>query len=540
MAGATAAPQRGPGPAEVPLEAVLDERIDAVVVGAGHNGLVAALVLAKAGERVVVVERASVVGGATRTEYPFARAPNLPQSTGAYLLGLMPPELERLLGIEIPTLRRDPHYFLPTSGERYLLFGSDRAAFESGLRRFFSERDLRAHRALETELGRLREDVGPTWLDDPLGIEETAERYVRRELREPFVKLCRGSVGEYLERFDFASDLLKAMYAVTDGLSGLSGGYDTPGSGMNFLIHNMCRRPGSDGTWMVVPGGMGTVPAILARELARYGGKIVTNAPVGELVVRDSCVRGVRLTDGRELAAASVIVNADPFTMLDLVPEREWPPDYAARVKAMARPGTTLKLNLALDRMPRFSCLPELPPAFGPTIHLLPEETNVLDALREAFDAARSGRLPDFPTIEWYVHSAIDPTMTDEHGRLSSALFVQWVPYEISGSSWEAEGERYARHLLSLCDRFAPGTSALVVDWQILPPPAIEVHFGMRAGHIHHVDNSYGFADRLPHATPIGELYSASAGTHPAGSVIGCAGYLAARRCLRDRGRWVR
>src|SRR5262245_9152682 len=174
-----------------------DAKIDALIVGAGQNGLVAALVLAKAGVRVVVLERAPVIGGATRTEYPFARAPNLPQSTGAYLLGLMPPELERLLGIEIPTLRRDPHYFLPTTGERYLLFGSDRGDIERGLRRFFSERDLRAQRALEAELDALRSDVGPSWLDDPLSIEETAERHVRRELREPFVRLCRGSVGEY-------------------------------------------------------------------------------------------------------------------------------------------------------------------------------------------------------------------------------------------------------------------------------------------------------------------------------------------------------
>jgi phytoene dehydrogenase-like protein len=436
-------------------------------------------------------------------------------------------------------LRRDPHYFLPTTGERYLLFGSNQAELEQGLRRFFSERDLRAQRALEAELGRLREDIGPTWLEDPFSIEETAERFVRRELREAFVELCRGSVGDYLARFDFASDLLKAMYAVTDGFSGLYGGYETPGSGMNFLIHNMCRRPGSDGTWMVVPGGMGTVPVILARELARHGGRIVTRAPVAELLVRDARACGVRLTDGRELEAKSVIVNADPFTMLELVPEGAWPSAYLARVKAMAKPGSTLKLNLALERMPGFRCLPELPPAFGPTIHLLPEEGRVLEALREAFDDACSGRLPDFPSIEWYVHSSIDPALTDERGRLSSALFVQWVPYELIGSSWQTEGERYARHLLSICDRFAPGTSELVADWQILPPPAIEARFGIRGGHIHHIDNSFGFADRLPHATPIEGLYSASAGTHPGGSVIGCAGFLAARRCLRDRGRWA-
>src|SRR5690606_3641523 len=119
---------------------------------------------------------------------------------------------------------------------------------------------------------------------------------------------------------------------------------------------------------------------------------------------------------------------------------------------------------------------------------------------------------------------------------LSSALFVQWVPYEISGSSWEAEEERYARHLLSIADRFAPGTSDRVVDMMVLHPQKIERYFGISYGHIHHVDNTFGFADRLPHETPIEGLYSCSAGTHPAGSVIGCAGYLAAQRCLEASG----
>jgi phytoene dehydrogenase-like protein len=193
-----------------------------------------------------------------------------------------------------------------------------------------------------------------------------------------------------------------------------------------------------------------------------------------------------------------------------------------------------LKLNLALSAMPRFRCLPEPPARFGPTIHLLPDEPVVLSTLRDAFDAATNGRLPEFPSIEWYIHTSVDPALTDPQGRLSSALFVQWVPHGIVGSSWEAEGERYARHLLAICDRFAPGTSELVVDMQVLHPPAIERHFGITLGHIHHVDNSFGFAERVPHRAPIPGLYSASAGTHPAGSVIGCAGYLAAQACLED------
>jgi phytoene dehydrogenase-like protein len=164
----------------------------------------------------------------------------------------------------------------------------------------------------------------------------------------------------------------------------------------------------------------------------------------------------------------------------------------------------------------------------------LPEESEVMASLEARFEAASSGRLPDFPTIEWYIHSTVDPSMTDEQGRLSSALFVQWVPYDLAGSNWDEQADGYARHLLGICDRFAPGTSELVVDYQVLHPRAIEAYFGITGGHIHHVDNTFGFADRLPHATPVERLYSCSAGTHPAGSVIGCAGYLAARRWLAD------
>src|SRR5712691_10312727 len=282
-----------------------NERADVVVVGAGHNGLVAALLLARAGLSVRVLEQQGVVGGAARTERPFAKAPGLGTSTGAYLLGLMPPELLRKLRIELPLLRRDPHYFLPTTGRRYLLLGSDARAVREQMLAFFSEQDFRAHEALQAEIAQLREDVAPTWLQEPLTIEETADRFVRAPLRQAFVDLCRKPAGHYLDRFGFKSDLLKAMYAVTDGFSGLNGDWDTPGTGMNFLVHNMCRLPGSDGTWMIVKGGMGAVTQRLAAGL-----NVQTGRGVRKVVTHGGAVTGVLLQDGSEIRAKAVVINA--------------------------------------------------------------------------------------------------------------------------------------------------------------------------------------------------------------------------------------
>jgi glucose-6-phosphate 1-dehydrogenase len=514
----------------------MSRSVDVIVVGAGHNGLVAAILLARSGKRVLVLEEKAVVGGAVKTERPFSKAPGLGTSTGAYLLGLMPPELVQKLGVELPLLRRDPHYFLPTTDGRYLLFGSDRAAMQQQFEGFFSKQDWEANVRLEEELGKLREDVAPTWLEEPLSIEETAEKRIRPELRQAFVDLCRGSVGAYLDRFGFKSDLVKAMYAVTDGFSGLNGSWDTPGTGMNFLVHNMCRLPGADGTWMIVKGGMGEVSRRLAEAARREGAEIETGRGVSSITLEGGVARGVVLADGSEVRASAVVVNADPFRMRELVGRGALPDGYNTRLDGWMRDGSTFKVNLALRGLPRFTCLPEDRGQYGTTIHLLPEEAGVLASIRRSYAEIGEGKLPDFPTIEWYIHTTVDPSLRDAEGHHNAALFVQWVPYELAGTTWEKEEARYVAHLLSICDRFAPGTSELVVDTFPLHPRKIEAHFGITRGHIHHIDNGYGFADRHPYATPIEGLYSASAGCHPAGSVIGAAGHNAAQRVLRDMG----
>jgi phytoene dehydrogenase-like protein len=522
----------------------LPSRADVVVIGAGHNGLVAATLLASAGLSVVVLEAAAVPGGAARTEHPFGKVPGLGQSTGSYLLGLMPPELIALLDLAIPTRRREPHYFLPTPGpvgSPYLLFGADRADSRRQLAQWFSEADLAADDALAAELAALRDDLAPAWLAEPLPAEETAARYIRPALRQTFLDLVRGSVAEYLDRFGFRSELLVAMYAVTDGISGLHAGPDDPGTGYNFLAHNMCRLPDAGGTWMIVEGGMGTVARALAAAARAAGAQIFTGVPVAAVRVSGGTVSGVALGDGRQVDGrqidASVVLGAcDPYRLIDLVPAGALPAELTGRMAAVRRTGTTLKINLALRDLPAFACLPGgAASPFGATIHLLPDPLGApMAAVRQMWEQVRAGQLPAEPTIEWYLHTTVDPSLQDPAGHHSSALFIQSVPYQPAGSSWEAELDSYVEAMLAICDRYAPGTSALVADLMPLSPPGIEAHFGITGGHIHHVDNTVSLTDRMPYATGLAGLYAGSAGCHPAGSVIGAAGHNAARRILAD------
>lgn len=507
---------------------------DVIVVGAGHNGLVAAIVLARQGLSVAMFEADAMVGGAARTEYPFPRAPQLGASSGAYLLGLMPPELLQATGLTLPLIRRDPHYFLPTTDRRYLLFGSDSAATRRQCLEFFSERDWTAIESLGREIADLREDLAPAWMEEPRPAEEVAERHIRPHLRRVFLDLVECPVEEYLARFGFESDLLMAMYAVTDGFSGLNASFGMRGTGLNFLVHNMCRLPGSGGTWMVVEGGMGRVTQELAALALQAGVAIHTSAPVTRIEVRNGRTHGVVLKDDNEVRAPVVLSNTDPFRLRTMTGAHHFPEAFNRMLDGFARTGTTLKVNFAIDRLPRFSCLPEPQGQHRATIHLLPPGPNVVQELRRGFERVQRGELAELPAIEWYTHTAVDATLKDDRGRHSGAFFVQWAPYALARGTWDEQESGYVRRLFEIADRFAPGFSGTVVDVFTLTPPKIEQRFGMTYGHIHHVDNTFGFDKRMPYATPVEGLYSCSAGCHPAGSVIGAAGFVAATRILKD------
>jgi phytoene dehydrogenase-like protein len=195
---------------------------------------------------------------------------------------------------------------------------------------------------------------------------------------------------------------------------------------------------------------------------------------------------------------------------------------------------------MALKGLPKFKCLPEARGQHTTTIHLLPQEEpggpSVLEQIKSGYKVVREGGLADFPTIEWYIHTEADPSLRDSNGYHNSAFFVQWVPYELKGTTWEQEESRYVQKLLKIADQFAPGTSDLVVDTFTLTPPKIEKHFGITRGHIHHVDNTLSLDQRMPYATPVQGLYACSAGCHPAGAVVGAAGHNSAHRVLKDLG----
>lgn len=512
------------------------DRFDAIVVGAGHNGLVAAVRLLRSGLRVCCLEDKDVVGGACRTEQPFRKAPSQKASTGAYLLGVMAPEIIDNLDLRAeiyPLLeRRMPHYFLPTTGKHYLLFGEPSTTRES-ITNFFSAADARAYDALADEIGKIRDDVAPSFLLPPEPVEEIARRYLRPELQQIFVDLCQGSVFSYLRRFDFKDDLLVAMLAVTDGLSGLCASVHTPGTGFNFLMHNMCRLPNSDGTWMRVRGGMGAITQVLADAVRKRGGTIVTSAKVREITVRDGRVSGVKLDDGRSFEAPVVLVNADPARLLSIAPKELLTGSYVSRIRDALEPGSTMKINLCLTAPPSFSCLQRDLGQFEGTTHIIPDAVRPLQLLEKNYRRASLGELPMEPAIEWY----FDRRLGDGSGRFSSALFVPCLPADITGSSWDRERDDYATHLLEVCERFAPGLRKLVYDRDVLAPPDIERRFGITGGQIHHIPNTRSFIDRIPYRTPIPGLYSAGSGGHPGGAVTGAPGYICAGAVLRDLAR---
>jgi phytoene dehydrogenase-like protein len=527
-------------------------RSDVAVIGAGHNGLVAAAYLARAGLRTVVLERREVVGGACVTEELW---PGFRISRAAYVAGLLRPALVRELGLGargLRLLRREPASFTPLPEGGGLLLGADRRASCESIRRL-SARDAGRYPDWERLLGALAREIEPlldapppdpahlAWRDLPLlaRLARGALR-LRRDLPQA-LELLLGPAGPVLERW-FESEPLRATLA-TDAVIGAFAPPSAPGTGYVLFHHAMGETGGARGVWAYVEGGMGRLSEALADAARAAGAEIRTEAPVARIEVERGRAAGVSLEGGGLVEAQAVVSGADPRrTLLGLVAREHLPGDFARGIAALDFRSPSLKINLALERLPRFRGASGAAP--GPehsgTIHL---GATSLAALECAFEAARRGELPERPLVELTLPSALDPSLAPP-GRHVASLFVQYVPPDLDARAWDALRDPFADRALALVDEAAPGFSQSVLHREVLAPPDLERIFGLTGGHLFHGAMAL---ERLlclrplpgwsRYRTPVRGLYLCGAGTHPGGGVMGACGRNAAREILRDLGR---
>lgn len=520
------------------------------MVGGGHNGLVCAALLARSGLRVSLFERRPLLGGACVTEELW---PGYRVSRAAYVAGLLRPALLRELGLEqrgLRLLRRDPASYTPLPDGRGLLLGSDAEATRRSIARF-SERDAERYPRYEHMLDRVARAFEPLLDSPPPDPAHPRPRDLRllarvglRALRlgadlPRGLALLLGAARPALEAW-FESEPLRSTLA-TDAVIGAWASPSTPGTGYVLFHHVMGETGGARGVWAYVQGGMGRLSEAIAAAAREAGAELRVDAPVARIVVDGGRALGLELESGESVAARAVVSGADPRrTLLGLVGRQALPEGVASALEALDFRSGSLKLNLALDRLPSFrgACSAAGPgPEHRGTIHL---GAASLDALDAAFETARAGGLPERPMVELTLPSALDEGLAPP-GKHVASLFVQHVPWQPAGSSWQAQRDAFADRVLALVDEVAPGFSASVLRREVLAPPDLERVFGLTGGNIFHGAMTL---DRLlflrpvagwrPYRTPVDGLYLCGAGTHPGGGVMGACGRLAAAEILRD------
>ncbi len=524
-------------------------RWDAIVVGGGHNGLACAAYLARAGRRVLVLERRARVGGAAVSEELH---PGFTYSVCSYVVSLLRPWIQRDLDLARHGLRLIPLEcsFSPYPDGRALARWDDARRTHDEIAAF-SARDAERYPAYGAAMARLAEFVKPLidrLAPDPASrsaadLADALSHWRRfqelpRGLRAQFLRLMTASAADFLDSW-FESDALKAPMSVS-GIIGTMQGVRSPGTAYVLLHHYMGEIDGHYRAWGFARGGTGAVSEALASAARAHGATIRTGASVSTILYEGSEARGVVLEDGEEIAARCVVSALDPRrTFHGLVGRDRLPADVNAHLDRFRYRGSSGKVNLALDRLPDFTARPGAGPHLAGDIAIAPS----VDALEVAFDEAKAGRWSTRPYINVVIPSLSDPTVAPE-GKHVMSCFVQYAPYELEGGAhtWPRHREAFGDAVVDTLEEYAPGLSDSILHRQVLTPWDLEQEFGLSEGNIFHGELSLeqlAFLRPIPgharHATPVPKLWLAASGAHPGGGIMGAPGALCAQHMLRER-----
>jgi phytoene dehydrogenase-like protein len=529
---------------------------DVIVIGGGHNGLTTAFYLARTGLRTLVLERREILGGCCITEEidPVA-APGCRVSTASYMASMLRPEIIRDLDLQQHGLRMiaaEPGVQAVTPDGMVLPWWTDEGRLREVLQRV-APADCDAFLALEGKLRRLARLLEPLFMRPPpelhgsgmttlrelLGVALKLRSVSGPEIAE-LVAFVTGSLGEFLDR-SLTSSHLKSL-VLANSLYGKHGGPYDAGTLFGLLFHLLGGgHEAKQGFMGHVIGGMGAITTAMAAACRSQGVTLRTGAAVQQVRTHSGRAVGVQLEDGEEIRAGIVVSNADPkHTFLKLVPAEDLDPEFVSAVRGIKMDGPCAKLNMVLSRAPQLRGLDaDASDLQRASFTLVPW----LDDAQRCYERSRQGSISEELWIDCLVPSLIDSTLAPP-GRHVMTCFIQYLPYRLAGTSWDAQREPLTRQILRQIESFVPGLTDSIVASRLYTPADLESVLGITEGNIFHGDlrlDQLFFMRPLPayarYATPVRALYLCGAGTHPGGGVTGAPGYNAARRILGDLSR---
>ena len=511
--------------------------LDAIIIGGGHNGLIAANYLADAGLGVMVLERRGILGGATVTE---EQIPGYRASSCSYVSGLLHPKILRDLelhrfGLEL--------YQTETSSANILRDGRHLFMYNDVGRTFrelerIAPREPEALAAFGLRLERFAAITGQ-WLlaPDPPTVGEVVRAFEAEGESELFEEFFTLSVLDLVNRY-FTSDILKGLMTFLAVVS-VWGGPRTPGWSYVYGHHATGEFDGRMGQFAFPRGGMGSIAESLAARAAARGAVIRTDAPVARILCERERVVGVVLADGEEIRAGTVLSNADPKrTFLNLMAPRDLPDEFRTSIERFDVRGSMARVFLALDRLPDFvGC----PPGEGPQHRGLTLLGAEVEAFERAWDAQRDGRIADDFPIEFIIQSVHDESMAPAGKHILSAG-IQQLPFALAEGTWEDQRAAFTERVIDVIETYSPGIRDLVTGTKTITPLDLESEYGLTGGNIFQGAMTLGqlyegrpVSGFSSYRSPVDGLYLCGAGTHPGGGVMGAPGHNAARAVLLDR-----